>query len=89
MIVAIEIPDDLEGQLKASWNDLPRRVLEAVAIEAYRSEALAPAEIGRLLGMTSRWDIEEFLRNAGAAALHYAEPDFASDRQALRAARGL
>jgi len=84
--VAIEIPDDLERQLKASWSDLPR-VLEAVALEAYRSEALTPAQIGRLLGMASRWDVEEFLRSAGVP-LHYDDADLARDRGALGAVRG-
>ena len=87
MTVAIEIPDDLERQLRASWSDLPRRVLEAVALEAYRSEVLTPAQIGRLLGMASRWEVEEFLRSAGAS-LHYDDADLARDRGALDAARG-
>ena len=83
MTVAIEIPDDLERQLRASWSDLPRRVLEAVALEATAPSPDA-STIGRLLGMASRWMLR-FLRSAGAS-LHYDDTDLARDRGALDAA---
>ena len=40
MTVAVDIPDDLERRLRDGWADMPRKVLEAVALEAYRSGAL-------------------------------------------------
>jgi hypothetical protein len=70
MTVSIDIPDDLERRLRDGWADLPRRALEAVAIEAYRTQALTTAEVGRLLGFESRWEVEAFLsRGLGAPRL--------------------
>ena len=40
MNVAIELPEDIAKQLKAAWQDMPRRALEAVAAGGYRSEAI-------------------------------------------------
>lgn len=34
MTVAVDIPDDLERRLRDGWADMPRKVLEAVALEA-------------------------------------------------------
>jgi hypothetical protein len=65
MTVAVDIPDDLERRLREGWPEVPRRVLEAVALEAYRSGALTGAEVQRLLRLESRWDLEAFLKQAG------------------------
>ena len=43
-----------------------RVVLEAVAIEAYRSGAITPAQVQHMLGLHSRWETESFLRRAEA-----------------------
>lgn len=85
MTVAIEIPDELERQLKAGWSNLPRRLLEAIALEAYRSGVFTSAEVGRLLGSESRWDTEAFLQQHGAFP-DYTEDDLAQDVEVLRRA---
>lgn len=87
MTLSLDIPDDLELRLRAGWRDLPRKALEAVALEAYRTEALTAAEVGRLLGLESRYEVEAFLSQSGAH-LDYTAADLAADLQALRAARG-
>ena len=53
--VAIEIPDDIGRLLAAQAGDLLRAVLEAVAVEAYRSGAITPAQVQQMLGLRSRW----------------------------------
>ena len=83
MTVAVDIPDDLERRLRDGWADMPRKVLEAVALEAYRSGALTGAEVQRLLGLESRWDLEAFLRQAGVC-LDYDQADLARDLEAFR-----
>jgi hypothetical protein len=40
MNVSIELPDDIAQQLETTWQDMPRGVLEAIAVEGYRSKAL-------------------------------------------------
>jgi predicted HTH domain antitoxin len=87
MTVAVEIPDDLERRLREGWSDLPRKVLEAVALEAYRSGALTGSEVQRLLSLESRWDLEAFLRNSGAV-LDYGTADLARDLETLRHSPG-
>jgi len=56
--VAIEIPDDIGRTLGAQSGDVSRVVLEAVAAEAYRSGAIAPAQVQQMLGLRSRWETE-------------------------------
>jgi chromosome segregation and condensation protein ScpB len=50
MNVAIEIPDDVARLLQAHSGKLSRAVLEAVAIEAYRTGAITPAQVKQMLG---------------------------------------
>lgn len=87
MNVAIQIPDDVSESLCERWGDVARRALEAVAVEAYRSGALTASQVGRLLGHTSRWETEAFLKRMGAW-LHYTEADLDKDLAVLRESRG-
>ena len=66
MNVAIEIPDEIGQALGAHTGDLSRAVLEAVAVEAYRSGTITPAQVQQMLGLGSRWGTESFLRRADA-----------------------
>jgi hypothetical protein len=83
MTVEVDIPDDLERRLRDRWADMPRKVLEAVAREAYRSGALTGAEVQRLLGLESRWDLESFLKQSGVV-LDCDQADLARDVEAFR-----
>lgn len=78
MQIAVERPEDIAAILKAAWRDVPRGVLEAVAVEGYRDGALSRAEVARLLGL-SFWETEAFLRERRAYLL-YTEEDFEQDR---------
>ena len=40
MRVTIQLPDDISAALEEQWDDVPRRSLEAIAVEAYRTGAL-------------------------------------------------
>lgn len=66
MNVAIDIPDDIGNVLAAQAGGVSRAVLEAVAIEAYRTGVITPAQVQQMLGLHSRWDTESFLRRAEA-----------------------
>ena len=81
--VAIEIPDDIGRVLAGQAGDLSRAVLEAVAAEAYRSGTITPAQVQRMLGLSSRWETESFLRRA--EAYHdYTMDDLERDIAAIR-----
>ncbi|MEK7409246.1 MAG: UPF0175 family protein [Acidobacteriota bacterium] len=82
MNVAIELPEDIAKQLEAAWHDMPRRALEAIAVEGYRSGALTHAQVGRLLGL-SFWEVETFLKER-QAYLPYDEADLEQDRSAIK-----
>jgi len=84
MNVAIDLPEDIVQHLRSAWRDVPRRALEAVALEGYRSGALSRAEVGRLLGL-SFWETEAFLKER-QAYLPYTEEDVAKDRATLEQA---
>lgn len=83
MNVAIEIPDEIGQVLAAQAGGVSRAVLEAVAIEAYRSGTITPAQVQQMLGLSSRWETESFLRRAEAYN-DYTVDDLERDIAAIR-----
>lgn len=53
MQVTFELPVDIAQGLKSRWQ-VPRAVLERLALEAYRGHVLSTAEPRRLLGFETR-----------------------------------
>ena len=87
MNIAIDIPDDIGHILAAQAGGVSRVVLEAVAIEAYRSGTITPAQVQQMLELRSRWETESFLRRA--EAFHdYTMDDLEQDIAAIRQASG-
>jgi hypothetical protein len=85
--VAIEIPDEIGHLLGAQAGDVSRAVLEAVALEAYRSSTITPLQVRQMLGFRSRWETESFLRRADAYhdyTMDDLERDIAAIRDAAR-----
>jgi predicted HTH domain antitoxin len=77
MSVTIEMPEEIEQQLQKEWENLPRRALEALAVEGYRSGALTRAQVGRMINLNF-WETEAFLKER-EAYLHYSEEDLEQD----------
>ena len=67
MEITIEIPEDIGNQLQKNWQDLPQKILEALAIEAYRNGIMTPGQIQQLLKMSSLGETETFLRQSQLA----------------------
>ena len=87
MNVAIDIPDDIGQVLATQAGGVTRAVLEAVAIEVYRSVAITPAQVQQMLGLGSRWETESFLRRAEVFhdyTMNDLERDIAAIRDANR-----
>ncbi len=83
MHIAIEIPDEIGNVLAAQAGGASRAVLEAVAIEAYRSGTITTLQVQQMLGLDSRWKTEELLQSA--AAFHdYTMADLDKDIAAIR-----
>ena len=85
MVIQLNLPEDVIRQLEAQWgpDSLSRKALEALAAEAYRSGALTAAEVQRVLGLSSRWEAEDFLKRA-QAHLDYSDADIEQDASAIR-----
>ena len=65
MSVTINLPENIEQQLKEQWGDLPRRTLEALALEAYRSGALSAGQVAEVLQLSAS-AAESLLHEHGA-----------------------
>jgi hypothetical protein len=83
MNVAIQVPEDVARQLEAKWGDVSQRALESLTLEAYREGVITEAEVGRMLNLSSRLEVEAFLKNAHAH-LDYTEADLERDMANIR-----
>ena len=82
MQVTVDIPDDVAERLKAAGGDLPRRALEALALEEYRRGRLMKPELRRLLGFGTRDALDGFLK-AHEVFEPYSLDDLARERDDL------
>jgi hypothetical protein len=83
MNFTVEIPDDVAKRLTASGGDLPRRALEALALEEYKLGHLTKPELRRLLGFGTRAELDAFLKTHAVFAV-YTAADLEQDRRDLR-----
>ena len=83
MAVTIELPEEIEQQLETEWGNLPRRALEAVALEGYRSGALTLSQLRRMLEFETRLEADAFLKEHGVY-LEYSIEDLERDRETHR-----
>ena len=85
MQITLELPEDIAHGLECKWKDLPRAVLESLALEAYRSHARTAAKLRRLLDFETRMQVDAFLKEH---EIHdYTATDFEQDREPLRQLR--
>ena len=81
-VVTLELPEEIARQLESKWKDLPRAALESLAADAYRADLISAEQTRRLLGLATRFEVEEFLK------LHnvddYTLEDLQQDRETLR-----
>lgn len=83
MQITIEIPEELGQQLQKEWDNLPRKLLESLAIEAYHSGVMTAAQIQLLLNFASRWEVEDFLHQH-QVYLDYTKVDLEEDLQTIQ-----
>lgn len=81
MTLTLTIPDIIARSLRLLDTGRERRVLEALALEGYRSGDLSRGQVGDMLGM-DYWQTEGFLKLHGAD-YGLDEHDLAEDRQKL------
>jgi len=85
MQITLDIPDDLAVTLSASGQDPARAALEAIALEAYRQHRLSGYQLRTLLGISSRYELDGFLKNH--QVYDYTLEDFEKDLAAIRELR--
>jgi hypothetical protein len=82
MEVAIHLPDDIAHHLQEKWGqDIPRHVLESLALECFRERILGESQLRRLLGFETRFELHEFLKQHEVP--FYTLEDLEKDRKAL------
>jgi predicted HTH domain antitoxin len=77
------LPDDISAALEEQWDDVPRRSLEAIAVEGYRSGALTESQVRRLLEFDTRFQVHALLKEHHVP-LQYTAADIDDDLQAQR-----
>lgn len=87
MEIELKIPPEIAQQLERGWGDFPRRALEALAAEGYRSGVLSAAQVQQMLNLKSRWEVDAFLK-AHYCYLNYSEEDLLRDVAAIRKVTG-
>jgi hypothetical protein len=78
MEITLNLPEDIAEGLESKWKDLSRAALESVALEGYRSGALTSAQVRRLLGFGTRYELDGFLKQHGIY-LNYGPEDLERD----------
>jgi predicted HTH domain antitoxin len=82
MNINIELSNDLEQRLQSHLGTLSQRALEAIAVEAYRSQLISAAEVQQMLHLPSRLATDAFLKQHGAYLPH-TDVDVEQDLQAI------
>ena len=82
MDVTIHIPDALATRLGTA-GDLPRRVVEALAVEEFRLGRVTQRELRDLLGLATRQALDAFLK-AHEVYIPYAVDDLNRDSHDLQ-----
>ena len=87
MSVTIPLPEEIESQLRAEWGgDFPRRALEALAVEGYRSGALSLGQVAELLGLSIN-QADGFLKSRGLQPC-YTPEEIGQDQRSLEGLLG-
>ena len=84
MDIGLHIPDDIAEDIrKAHGPDIERHILEAYVIQAYQQRELGTAQLRRLLGFDTRYELEDFLA-AHNIPRNYTLADLEHDRETAR-----
>lgn len=81
MEITINLPEDIAKVFLANGEDIEREVLEATAIEGYRTGRLSHGQVGRMLSL-SRFEVDSFFK-LHEVPLNYSFDDLEEDRRTL------
>lgn len=77
----ITIPDEI---LNSDSKETSRQILEAVALEGYKSGQISGAQIKKILGFKSRFEVLDFLAENEVAWVDYSVEDAERERALLQ-----
>lgn len=81
MNVQVKISDEI---LSSDNKETSRQILEAVALEGYKSNQLTTAQVGKILGFLTRNEVLDFLSKNEIAWVDYSLADAERERNLLR-----
>ena len=81
MNVQVKIPDEV---FNPENKETSRQILEAFALEAYKSNQLNIAQVKRILGFKTRLEVYDFLAGNNVAWVDYSLKDAERERNLLR-----
>lgn len=83
MTIQITVPEVSETALREAFGpELHRAALEALAIAAYRTGKISANDVGKLIGVENRCEIEQWLADRNVP-LNYTIADLEADRRTL------
>ncbi|NJN62039.1 MAG: UPF0175 family protein [Coleofasciculaceae cyanobacterium RL_1_1] len=84
MQITLHLPDELAQHFNP--DQLSREILEALVAQTYRAKKITKAEIRCILGLPSRWAVDDFLSKYDVE-LHYELADLEGDRATFQRLR--
>lgn len=86
MQIIIELPDDIQMRMEEQWGNLSQKMITNLALEAYQNQLISTAELGKMLNLSSRLEVHQFLKEAGVY-LNYDEEELEKDLKTLQKLR--
>jgi predicted HTH domain antitoxin len=81
MPVTISLPDEI---LEDDAHNLPRAILEQVALDGFKSGQLTTSQVRRILGFETRMQVHEFLAAHGVPWVDYSVEELERERNTLK-----
>jgi len=81
MPVTISLPDEI---LSSDTHNLPRKILERVALDGFQSGQLSTSQVREILGFDTKMQVHEFLAAHGVPWVDYSVEDAARERELLK-----
>jgi muconolactone delta-isomerase len=80
--ITVTLPDDMAAPLVPQGQEPARAALEALALEAYRQRRITGYQLRTLLGISSRYELDGFLKQH--EVFDYTVDDFDRDLATIR-----
>lgn len=83
MNVVVSLPDSIARSIGRNERELEKQMLESLAVEGYRSEKLTAFQVGEMLGLKTRMQVDGFLKRH-KIFIEYTKKEIEEQREILR-----